>query len=84
MKRYIKANFGNWEYGEEDYNGATYKWSAKVFEEDSEFGIDGGNISKLDIKRNGKIVCRYDRGWDIEPVDEDTQTILDFIVDSFA
>ena len=24
------------------------------------------------LKRNGEIVCNYDRGWDVQPVDEDT------------
>lgn len=40
------------------------------------YGINGGRISKLTLKRDGKIVCNYDRGWDIEPVDEDTKTAL--------
>ena len=36
-------------------------------------GIDGGRISKLMIKVNGKITANYDRGWDVEPEDEATQ-----------
>ena len=39
----------------------------KVYEEPSEFGIDNGRISKLTIKIGGKVVCNYDRGWDIKP-----------------
>ena len=46
---------------------------AKVFDEGSEFGIEGGRISKLMIKVDGKITLNYDRGWDVEPEDEATQ-----------
>lgn len=35
----------------------------KSFDEGSEWGINGGRISKLMLK----ITANYDRGWDIEP-----------------
>lgn len=47
----------------------------KVFEEGSEWGINGGKISKLSIKLDGKWVVNYDRGWDIEP-DENDQNVM--------
>ena len=50
-----------------------YRYWVKHFNEGSPFGIDGGRISKLMIKRSGETVCNYDRGWDINPVDEDTE-----------
>lgn len=37
------------------------------------YGINGGRISKLTIKVDGKVTCNYDRGWDVEPIDEPTQ-----------
>lgn len=43
----------------------------KAYETGSEFGIDGGKISKLTIKIDGKTVANYDRGWDIEPDEND-------------
>ena len=43
----------------------------KAYEEGSEFGIDGGRISKLQIRINGQTVVNYDRGWDIEPDEND-------------
>ena len=52
----------------------------KAYDEGSQYGIDGGRISKLMIKRQGDIVCNYDRGWDVEPVDEDTQLALEIIL----
>ena len=46
----------------------------KHYEEPSEqWGIEGGRISKLMIKVDGKVTASYDRGWDIEPEDEPTQ-----------
>jgi hypothetical protein len=52
----------------------------KVYEEGSQFGIDGGKVSKLMLKRNGEIVCNYDRGWDIKPADPDTQLALELLL----
>ena len=33
-------------------------------------------------KRDGYIVCNYDRGWDIEPTDENTQLVLELLLHS--
>ena len=52
----------------------TCHYWVKHYDEPSEtYGIDGGRISKLMIKINGKITANYDRGWDVEPEDEATQ-----------
>lgn len=58
-----------WKHGE--LSG--FKWSIKVFEVVSEFGIDNGRISKLWIQResNGETVANYSRGWDVKPFDAD-------------
>ena len=42
--------------------------SMLAFDEPSMWGIDKGKISKLFIRKNGKVVCNYDRGWDVKPV----------------
>lgn len=47
------------------HNG--YDFEAKVYKLPSLYGIDGGRISKLIIKRHGKVIAAYDRGWDVEP-----------------
>ncbi len=52
----------------------------KYFDEGSEFGIDGGRISKLSIKIDGKITCCYDRGWDEEPEDDATGAALAILI----
>ena len=52
-----------------------YDYSIKHFEEGSEYGINGGRISKLDIRRDGKIFVNYDRGWDIKPTGKETISV---------
>jgi len=61
------------------YNSIFHYW-IKIFDVGSQHGIEGGKISKLMLKRDGKIVCNYDRGWDIEPVDEETQLAYEILV----
>jgi len=63
--------------------GKGYRYWVKHYEEGSQFGIDGGRISKLMIKRGGEIVCNYDRGWDVEAVDEDTEFALAILLKDF-
>ena len=53
---------------------------AKVYDVGSWYGIEGGRISKLMLKRDGKTVCSYDRGWDIHPADPDTQLAYEILV----
>lgn len=63
-------------------NGEVFHYWMKQYDKGSEWGIDGGRISKLMLKRDGKIVCNYDRGWDIEPADENTQLALELLIHS--
>lgn len=65
----------NWVAGIAESDGTTYHFSAKLFDEGSEFGINNGRVSKLSIrKENDKslsgFICNYDRGWDIEVEDK--------------
>jgi len=53
---------------------AGYDYWVKHYEEGSEvYGIDGGRISKLEIRRHGenKTLVSYERDWDIEVPDSD-------------
>lgn len=69
-----------WHEGSLRVHGSIFHYWFKQYDEGSEFGIDGGRISKLMLKRNGEIVCNYDRGWDVQPVDEDTQFAYEILV----
>ena len=44
-----------------------YRYQVKVFDEGSDFGINGGRISKLWMQKDGKEAANYDRGWDVRP-----------------
>lgn len=56
-----------------------FKFWVKYFDEGSCYGINEGRISKLLLRRNGETVCNYDRGWDVHPVDEDTEIALEIL-----
>ena len=69
-----------WKEGVVGVHGEGFHYWVKFYEEPSQFGIDGGKISKLMLKRKGQIVCNYDRGWDIKPVDENTEIALQILL----
>ena len=63
-----------WEKGTLLIEGTSVKYWVKHYEQPSEeYGIDGGRISKMELRVNGKVTLNYDRGWDIEPEDEASQ-----------
>ena len=72
-----------WKEGSILIVGKGYRYWVKHYEEGSQFGIDGGRISKLMIKRGGEIVCNYDRGSDIKPVDDDTEFAMAILLKTF-
>ena len=63
-------------------NGAI-RFEVKAYENGSEFGIDGGRISKLYVSRNGTPIIWYERGWLMQPVDETSQQILDHLLKQY-
>lgn len=57
---------------------------AKVYDEPSEeYGINGGRISKLEIRFGEKKVVHYDRGWDIEPETEEANVALYIVLNDY-
>ena len=63
-----------WDQGKLLIEGMNVKYYVKHYEEPSEdYGIEGGRISKMELRIDGKITLNYDRGWDIEPEDEISQ-----------
>ena len=67
----VTGETGNWTFGtvKKSNGGETFVFQAKHYEEPSQFGIDGGRISKLCVRRDGesKDVIAYERGWLVEP-----------------
>ena len=71
-----------WETGRIVVNGVLYSFEAKVYEDGSPFGINGGPISKLYVRKmfmSDGYVLIYDRGWNGNEPQEGTiqKEILD-------
>ena len=71
-----------WKEGSLKVYDSVFHYWMKQHDEGSRFGIDGGRISKLMLKRDGEIVANYDRGWDVEPADNDTQLAVEILLHS--
>ena len=76
---------GTWVIG--TLNG--HRFEALVFPEHAErpdFELGSSRISKLWIKRlsDGKVVCNFDRGWDVRPTTGDADLIVDFLAEGLA
>lgn len=73
-----------WKKGSIKIENQTFTYCAKVYGEPSEdYGIEGGKISKLEIRLGDFPVARYDRGWDIEPETENAQLAVLAIMNNF-
>lgn len=53
-----------------------FRFSAKVYGVPSKYGIDGGRVSKLEIKKGTMPVVNYERGWDIQPGSDEVREIF--------
>ena len=65
--------------------GNKYKYWVKHFEEGSQFGIDGGRISKLTIRKlnEARDLCSYDRGWDTEPQTDEVKGVYAILLQKY-
>ena len=73
-----------WTEGSIKVGDSIFHYWVKHYEELSgDYGIDGGRISKLMLKRNGEIAYNYDRGPDIEPVDEETALAFSILLKEY-
>lgn len=52
-----------WVQGGLQADGFKYRYEAKVFDEPSEYGIEGGRISALVVREGRRELACYDRGW---------------------
>lgn len=69
-----------WREGSVKVHSSIFHYWMKQFDEGSEWGIEGGRISKLTIKCDGMVVANYGRGWDIKPTDPDAQLAMEIIL----
>ncbi len=55
----------------------------KAYEEGSQYGIDGGRISKATLKISGEVVYNYDRGLDVPPQNEAAEMALAILMHEY-
>ena len=70
---------GTWYVGRVD----GHHFEALVFAEPSQYGIDGGQVSKLYLwtgpkKKGGQEAAVFERGWELEPGDE-VRPVVEFL-----
>ena len=72
-----------WHEGTIKIGRSIFQYWVKHYDEPSHFGIGNGRISKLMLKRNGRIVYNYDRGEDIEPQTTEAEKALAILIYQF-
>jgi hypothetical protein len=62
-----------------------YKYWVKHYEQGSEFGIDGGAVSKLTIRKVGEAndLYHYDRGIGVLPANDEVEAVLRIILEKY-
>lgn len=59
------------------------RYCAKAYDEPSNFGINEGRISKLELRQNGRIVYNYDRSLDIDCKTEEAKLALAILLKKY-
>ena len=66
-------------WGESGWTSGTigeFRFCAKVYSAPSKHGINGGRVSKLEIKKGTIPAVNYDRGWEIRPESDEVREIF--------
>ena len=71
------------EVADEQENLVGVRYYIKRFDTPSEYGIEEGRISKLELRLNKETVCNYDRGWDIEPTCTEAEIALELLLEQY-
>lgn len=64
-------------------NGGMTSYWVKHYENESQFGIGNGRISKLTLVQDSKVVYNYDRGEDIEPQTSEAEKALAILLKEY-
>ena len=59
------------------------RYSIKVYDAGSCYGINEGRISKLTLYINDKLAANYDRGWDVKPRTKVANTAIEMLLESY-
>ena len=72
-----------WTEGTIRVGASVFHYWVKHYEEPSIYGYEEGRASKISLRRNGKTVFNFDRGMDIPPEDEETETALAILLKQY-
>lgn len=79
-----KQALNTWTLASATVGGKTYKIQLVRFDEQSQFGIQQGRISKLWVAEAGnEPVINFDRGWDVRPKTAEAKALLTAITKKF-
>lgn len=60
-----------------------FEFQVKHYEKGSEFGINGGKISKLHISKDGNVYASYERGWSKKPTTRAAKAVFNELINRF-
>lgn len=72
-----------WAHGIITVNEKTMVYAIKHFDKASDYGINGGRISKIMIQQNDAVLYSYDRGEDLAPQNDDAREALEQLIARF-
>lgn len=75
-----------WDHGYFTLDGEELFYQAKVYEEGSKYGINGGRVSKLGIRFDDEVkqvIVYYDREWVIKPKTELANKALNHVLELY-
>lgn len=82
-----KQHFPN-ENGEITINGHKMSWTMKRCRTASAFGLHGSRIFCLELKKDGKVIGKFDHGWDMgkkpDKDDEEAALCVSYLIDKFG
>ena len=58
-------------------------FEVKVYKKGGQYGINGGKIIKLCIRIDDKVVCHYDRGWDVKATGYEARFALQILLHEY-
>lgn len=69
-------------------NGHNMTWVMKRCKTASVFGVRGSRIFYLELRKDGRLIGKYDRGWDIsqkpDKDDEEANLCISYLIDKYG
>ena len=82
-----KQHFPN-ESGVITINGHSMSWTMKRCRTASAFGLRGSRIIWIELKKDSKVIGKFDHGWDIsckpDKDDEEASLCISYLVDKYG